>query len=164
MTPGRKYFDYSNALKANTGIQTVKQRPLVGVAVVVCRDDKFLLGKRKNSHGAGSWQFPGGHLELNESIEACAAREIFEETGITIKNLRLTTFTNDIFDKESKHYVTLFVAADHGSGEAQVREPEKCEEWGWFEPENLPSPLFLPIKNLFKRNITLQELVSKVRV
>lgn len=141
----------------------MKQRPLVGVAVVVCRDNKFLLGKRRSSHGAGCWQFPGGHLEFNESIEACAAREIFEETGITIKNMRLATFTNDIFENEDKHYVTLFVIGDHDAGEAEVKEPDKCEEWGWFKPDNLPSPLFLPIMNLFKRDITLQGLVSQVR-
>lgn len=140
--------------------ELVKNRPLIGVAVVVYRDDKFLLGKRKNSHGAGCWQFPGGHLEFNESIEACAAREIFEETGVTIKNVRFATFTNDIFENEHKHYVTLFVIGDHDSGEAEVKEPEKCEEWGWFYPEDLPSPLFLPILNLFKRGITLRDLVS----
>lgn len=141
----------------------MKQRPLVGVAVVVCKDHQFLLGKRKNSHGAGCWQFPGGHLEFNESIEACAAREILEETGITIKNLRLTTFTNDIFKQEHKHYVTLFVLADYDAGIVQVKEPDKCDEWGWFSPEDLPSPLFLPILNLFERNITLQRLSSDGR-
>lgn len=139
-----------------------KQRPLIGVAVMVCKDDKFLLGKRKNSHGAGCWQFPGGHLEFNETIEVCAAREIFEETGITIKNARLATFTNDIFEDERKHYVTLFVIGDYHSGEATVKEPEKCEEWRWFKPEDLPSPLFLPILNLFKRGISLRDLVSLV--
>ncbi len=141
----------------------MEQRPLVGVAVVVCKDRQFLLGKRKNSHGAGCWQFPGGHLEFNESIEACAAREIFEETGITIKNPRLTTFTNDIFEQEQKHYVTLFVVADYDAGIVQVKEPDKCDEWGWFSPEDLPSPLFLPILNLFERNITLPRLFSDGR-
>ena len=63
-------------------------RPLIGIAVIVVKDNRVLLGKRKNAHGAGSWAFPGGHLEFNEFIEACAVREVFEETGLKIKNLR----------------------------------------------------------------------------
>jgi 8-oxo-dGTP diphosphatase len=140
---------------------TVKSRPLVGVAVVVCKNDKFLLGKRKNSHGAGCWQFPGGHLEFDESLEDCARREVFEETGITIRNIRFGPFTNDLFKPEQKHYITLFVVADHESGEETVKEPDKCECWGWFAPDDLPQPLFLPIRNLFKRNITLTDLIDR---
>jgi 8-oxo-dGTP diphosphatase len=49
-------------------------RPLIGVAVIVIKDDKILLGKRKNSHGAGTWALPGGHLEFGESIKDCARR------------------------------------------------------------------------------------------
>ena len=65
----------------------MSKRPLIGVAVIVTKDDRVLLGKRKNSHGADTWAFPGGHLEFNESIADCAAREVFEETGL--KNLCL---------------------------------------------------------------------------
>jgi 8-oxo-dGTP diphosphatase len=61
-----------------------ENRPYIGVAVIVVREGRVLLGKRKNAHGAGTWQFPGGHLEYGESIESCARRELFEETGLTI--------------------------------------------------------------------------------
>jgi len=63
-------------------------RPAVGVAVIVMKNGKLLLGKRLNSQGSGTWAFPGGHLELKESIENCAKREVFEETGLFIKNLQ----------------------------------------------------------------------------
>jgi len=126
-------------------------RPKIGVGVCVIKDNKVLLGKRKKSHGQGSWHFPGGHLEFNEKVEDCARREVLEETGIKIKNLRLGPFTNDIFKEERKHYVTLFVIADYDSGEVKVLEPEKCEKWGWFKWDNLPQPLFLPIRNLLKK-------------
>lgn len=43
------------------------QRPGVGVGVIVVKEDKVLLLQRKNTHGEGSWCFPGGHLELNET-------------------------------------------------------------------------------------------------
>lgn len=127
-------------------------RPKVGIGVIVIKNNKVLLGKRKNAHGEGSWSFPGGHLEFNENIEDCAVRETFEESGLRIKNIRLGTFTNDIFEKEGKHYITLFILVDHDSGEPKVMEPEKCERWEWFEWDKLPQPLFLPIQNLLKQN------------
>jgi len=124
--------------------------PRVGVGVIVVKDKKVLLGKRKGSHGSHTWNFPGGHLDFNEDIFSCAKREAMEETGIRIKNLRLGPYTNDIFKKEAKHYITIFVVADYGSGEVRIMEPEKCEQWGWFNWNNLPQPRFLPLRNLLK--------------
>ncbi|GBC64144.1 hypothetical protein DENIS_5162 [Desulfonema ishimotonii] len=131
--------------------QPAGSRPLVGVGVMVFRDGKVLLGKRKNAHGAGAWQFPGGHLEFGESPEACARREVFEETGLRIRNVRTGPYTNDIFAADRKHYITLFVIAEYASGDVALREPDKCEEWGWFEWDHLPEPSFLPIRNLLRQ-------------
>ena len=124
--------------------------PRVGVAVILLKNNKVLLGKRKNAHGEGTWGFPGGHLEFNESIENCVVREVIEETGLKIKNIRIGTFTNDIFDKEGKHYITLFMLADYDSGKVTIMEPERMENWQWYSWDSLPKPLFLPIENLLK--------------
>ena len=132
-------------------------RPLIGVAVIVIKNGKILLGKRKNSHGDGTWAFPGGHLEFSESIKDCARREIFEETGIQIKNLRYGPYTNDIFEREDKHYVTLFVLADYAAGIPAVKEPHKCEEWQWHHWPPQVKPHFLPIVNLLKQDYQLPE-------
>mgnify|MGYP001817058282 CR=1 FL=1 len=132
-------------------------RPLIGVAVIVIKKDTVLLGKRRSSHGDGTWAFPGGHLEINESIKGCARREIFEETGIRIKNLRYGPYTNDIFEKEGKHYVTLYVLADFDSGVPTVKEPHKCEEWQWHRWPPEVKPTFLPIANLLKQNFKLPQ-------
>lgn len=59
-------------------------RPKVGVGVIVIKNNKVLLGKRKNSHGQGTWCFPGGHLEFNESWKNCAIRETKEETDVNV--------------------------------------------------------------------------------
>ena len=126
--------------------------PKVGVGVIVIKDGKVLLGKRKNVHGAGSWQFPGGHLEFNESLEDCTRREVFEEVGLKIKNIHQGSFTNDVFTNEKKHYITLFALSEFDSGELVNKEPEKAESWGWYEWDNLPRPLFSPIENLIKQN------------
>jgi 8-oxo-dGTP diphosphatase len=132
-----------------------RKRPYIGVAVIVVRQGQVLLGKRINSHGTGAWQFPGGHLEYGESIEACARRELMEETGLSIEALRQGPFTNDFFEDEEKHYVTLFVIADRTTGEPVAKEPDKCEQWDWFPWDRLPRPRFLPIVNLLKQNFTI---------
>lgn len=124
----------------------------VGVGVIIKKENKVLLGFRKSSHGKNTWSFPGGHLEFNEEIEDCARREVKEEVGINIKNLKRGPFTNDIFKKEGKHYITLYVISDYDNGDVKVMEPEKCEKWEWFPWEKLPYPLFLPVKNLKKTN------------
>ena len=126
--------------------------PKVGVGVIIIKDNKILFGQRKNAHGEDTWSVPGGHLEFNELIEECAKREVFEETGIEIKNLKMGPFTNDIFKEEEKHYITIYVIADYDSGEVEVKEPDRMIEWNWFSWNNLPKPLFKPIENLLKQN------------
>lgn len=128
----------------------MNERPKVGVGVVVIKDGLVLLGKRKNAHGEGSWCFPGGHLEYGETWEECARREALEEAGVTLKNVRFGTVTNDIFEKEGKHYITIEMVSDYADGEVRLMEPDKFEEWGWFEWNDLPKPLFTSIENQIK--------------
>ena len=127
------------------------ERPRVGIGVIVLKGNKVPLHKRRGSHGEGSWCLPGGHLEFNESFEDCATREVLEETGMKIKNIRLGTVTNDIFPKENKHYVTIYILADYDSGDLIIGEPEKCEKCDWFEWGKFPEPLFIPLENLLKQ-------------
>merc|ERR1712071_97068 len=89
---------------------------------------------RKGSHGAKTLALPGGHLEMNESWEECAKREVMEETGLEIHEMELVHVSNDIFWKEQKHYITLFIKAEciHDNAEAQNKEPHKCEGWESF--------------------------------
>jgi len=130
----------------------MKSHPKVGVGVILKKDGKVLIGKRRGSHGEGTWAFPGGHLEFGESLENCAVREILEETGLKIKNVRIATFTNDVFKNENKHYATLYVTAEVISGQPKIMELEKCEEWRWVEWGRFPHPLFVPLENLLKQN------------
>jgi 8-oxo-dGTP diphosphatase len=138
----------------HAGVAMTRQRPYIGIGVIIIRDGKILLGKRLNAHGAGSWCCPGGHLEYGESFEACARREVREETGLEITNIRKGTFTNDRFEDEARHYVTLFMRADSPQGTPVVREPEKCATWDWFSEQSLPRPLFLPLQNLFDSGVS----------
>lgn len=128
----------------------MQEFPKVGVGLLIFKDGKLLLGKRKSSHGDGKWQSGGGHLEFGEEFEEAVRRETREEIGIKLKNIKLLKVTNDIFPKDHKHYVTLFFTCEYASGEVQVMEPEKCDEWKWFEVDKLPSNLFLPYDKLIK--------------
>lgn len=109
----------------------------VGVGVMIFKDGKVLMSKRKGSHGAGEYSFPGGHLEYMESFEECAMRETKEETDIEIKNLRFL-FTANVKKYAPKHYVHIGMTAEWKSGEAKVMEPEKAEEWKWYSLDELP--------------------------
>lgn len=120
------------------------QRPRIGVGVFVWKDGNFLMGKRLGSHGANTWSIPGGHLEFGESWEECAKREVIEETGLHIKNVRFLAATNDIFPDDDKHYVTIWVASDWESGEPAITEPDKWIEQQWRTFQTLPMPLFEP--------------------
>jgi len=127
------------------------KRPGVGVSVIIEKDGKVLLGKRMrmNSHGVGTWCFPGGHIEFGEELEYTCKREVMEEANIKIKNLKFVGITNDFFKKEGKHYITIFFKADYVSGTPKPN-PE-LDPIGWFYPNKLPKPLFLCMKNYLNK-------------
>lgn len=108
------------------------------------------MGNRIGEHGKGTWSVPGGYLEFGETFEECAAREVLEETGVNIKNIRQYWAVNNVFGSEEKHSITVFMLADLSQGTAKTMEPDKFIEVGWFDFKNLPSPLFLPVSMLQK--------------
>jgi 8-oxo-dGTP diphosphatase len=121
-------------------------RPTIGVGVLVWREKQLLLGKRLADKQDICWQFPGGHLENNESVIECAIREVQEETSLKVKSLRHLGFTDNTFAIGQRPYITLLVSCDYQSGVAQTLEPYKCEQWRWFDYPTLPAPLFKPIR------------------
>ncbi len=130
----------------------MSQNPSItlGVGVIITNEkNEVLLGKRLNHSGNGNWAYPGGLVELGETLENCALRETLEETGLTVTNPRFVALTNDIYSDESKHGLTVFMQVDLPSGQTVInKEPHKCEQWEWFSKDQLSSPLFLPVKNL----------------
>lgn len=127
----------------------------IGVGVIVEKDGRVLLGKRMGSHGAGEWGLPGGHLDPGEEVEVCAVREVAEETGLAVSGISREGFSETIYPDKQRQYVTLFVKAETFSGEPQNCEPDKCEEWRWCDPENLPLPLFAPLQSFLEQGYTL---------
>ena len=129
------------------------RRPGVGVGVFIVKDGKVLFGHRLSKHGYGTWAPPGGKLEFGESWEDCARREVTEETGLEIANIRFLTTTNDVYQDEGVHFVTILVACDWVAGEPEVKEPEKCERWEWVAWDQLPSPLMLVMQHFLETGI-----------
>ena len=129
-------------------------RPKIGVGVLIVRDGKILLGKRKGAHGAGQWSVPGGHMEAGEEFDETCEREVEEETGmhLFLESVAPVYFTNDIFRAEDLHYVTLFFFAE-AAGEPKNMEPDRLDgEWEYFDLYHLPEPLFPPLSQLLAKD------------
>lgn len=113
------------------------------VGVMIFKDGKVLMGKRKGSHGSGEYSFPGGHVEFGESFEDCVKRETLEEANVKIQNIKFQCVSN-IFKHKDRQDILLSFLADWESGEVKIMEPNKCDGWGWYDLDNLPSPIFYP--------------------
>lgn len=139
-----------------------QNKPKVGIGVMIFKDNKILLSKRKSSHGEGEYAFPGGHLEYMESFSDCAIREIDEECGINVKNLKFQFLAN-VKKYNPKHYVHIGLIAEWESGEPIILEPLKSESWGWYSLDNLPDPLFETCKlaiDSYRNNITYYDSIE----
>ena len=123
-------------------------KPLVGVGVIIIKGGRLLLLKRQSVHGAGTWSTPGGHLEFRESPETCAIREVKEETGLSIGDVRFIAITHDDFTASGKHYITIWMQGRGISGEPTIKAPYEMSAVDWFALDALPEPLFLPLRNL----------------
>lgn len=132
----------------------MKERQWVKLVVYVLleRDGKILLGKRKNAFGEGHYSMPAGHIEEGETVFKCAKRELVEETGIStnefeFKCVRLLK-PYEINGVKADPYVAFLVMAKDWKGEPKTMEPEKNEGWQWHQLNKLPEPLFPPVEML----------------
>ena len=122
----------------------VAEKPRVGLGVIVENDSGLILvGKRIGSH-ASYWSIPGGHLELGESFEAGAKRELKEEFDIDIEKPKVIAVTNNLrtYKTEGLHYISVILWAKNFRGEPRIMEPDKCAEFTWCDPHELPQPHF----------------------
>jgi len=135
-----------------------KQRPRVGVGVMIFKDNKVLLGKRHDDaekassdlHGEGTWTMPGGKLDFHETLKDGARRELFEEIGVKINtdNLKIISVSDEIVP--DNHYVTIGFLCENFDGEPKVMEPEEITEWKWYNLDELPERVFPPSLKMIK--------------
>ena len=121
-------------------------RPLVGIGVIIENTKgEILVGKRKGSHSP-FYSIPGGHLEIGETFEEAAQKEVFEETGLKTKGLKVVSITNNLetYREEGVHHVSIILHSKEYIGIPKVIEKDKCEGWLWVSPKKLPQPHFEP--------------------
>ena len=133
----------------------------VGVSAIIMDGNKILLGHRsKNKKDTGgivgrdTWSLPGGKQEYDETIIECAIRETKEECNLDIVEPKIIYASDDI--APDRHFVTITTIASSYSGEVKVMEPDKEDEWKWFDINNLPDNLYPPSKQgivYYKENI-----------
>jgi 8-oxo-dGTP diphosphatase len=114
----------------------------VGVGALVLRGGKVLLGKRLGAHGEGFYAPPGGHIEGGESIAEAARREVMEECGLEITDIRLVSVGSYRWGQDS-YYVDVDIVCSACSGEPLNLEPDRCAGWDWYDLNNPPTPLFI---------------------
>jgi 8-oxo-dGTP diphosphatase len=113
--------------------------PRVAVGAIVFRDGRVLLVKRGRPPSQGQWAIPGGRVELGETLQAAAEREINEETGLTIR-ARDPAYTFDVILRDDAgrvrfHYVIVDLLADYLDGEP--RPGDDAREARWIAPQEL---------------------------
>ena len=121
----------------------------VGVGVIVVRRGKILIGRRNGKNGYNTWSMPGGHLDVGETPQCTAVREVLEETGLVVANPQFIGYTNDIFPEAQKHYLTLWMVAEYISGEPKVTSTHEMDSFVWanFSALLKNEQLFLPLVN-----------------
>jgi 8-oxo-dGTP diphosphatase len=117
------------------------------MGVLVMRGDRVLLGKRLGAHGAGYYAAPGGHVEWGETLADTARREVREESGLEIERIRLLSVGTYMWG-DDQHFVDVDVVCEAPHGAPQNLEPHRCEGWGWYRLDELPSPLFIVTENM----------------
>jgi ADP-ribose pyrophosphatase YjhB (NUDIX family) len=113
------------------------KHPLLGVSVVVERRGKVLLVKRGRAPLKGLWSFPGGLVEVGETLAEAAAREVREETGLTVTIGeaidRAEVIRRDEKGRIDRHYVLIVFAGRYRSG--RIAAADDAAAAGWFAAE-----------------------------
>ena len=107
--------------------------PRVAVGAIVFKDKQVLLVRRANPPSQDVWAIPGGNVQLGESLQQAAEREILEETGVRIQ-AGAPVFTFDYIDRDGAgrvkfHYVIVDMVAEYLSGEPQAGDDAADARW-----------------------------------
>jgi ADP-ribose pyrophosphatase YjhB (NUDIX family) len=115
--------------------RTYPTRPFVAASAAILRDGKVLVVRRARAPANGVFSLPGGVVETGETLHEAVAREVMEETGLTIEPVALAGYRETIVrDKEARverHFVILPFAARYIAGEPVLNE--ELSEWRWVD-------------------------------
>ena len=106
--------------------------PKVVVGVIPVRRGRILLLRRAIEPRHGFWTFPGGFMEIDESLEECAAREALEETGVTVR-------VGDVVGVYSRPHIGIVSIVFRGRAVRGKIDPgREALEAHWFDPADIP--------------------------
>jgi 8-oxo-dGTP diphosphatase len=115
------------------------QRPFLAVSAAIVRDGKILVVRRARAPAHGLYTLPGGVVEVGETLVEAVAREVLEETGMTVEPVALAGFreavARDAQDRVERHFVILCFAARWQAGEPVLNE--ELDEARWLDPAEL---------------------------
>ncbi len=104
-------------------------------------DIKVLLIERKNDPCKGEWAFPGGFMNIDETAEEAACRELEEETGLKVREVRqVGAFT--AVDRDPRERVVSIACYAELPAVVVVRGSDDAERARWFSLEDLPKLAF----------------------
>lgn len=123
----------------------MKRNVVVTLECFVKKGSKYLMLHRNPNKRImpDIWMAPGGHREFNEGLFACAHREIFEETGLQIKNLQIKATGNAFVKDIDQEFFFHMLVADYAGGELQTNESDGSFKW-LTKKEILNLPKLLP--------------------
>ncbi len=134
------------------------------VAAFVFNDEgKNIVQLRTGSHGAKTWCPPGGKIDFGETPVEAIKREVKEETDLVITDVKFIGFTNDIFENDGLHYITLWYATRVSDGTPKITEPEKCLAIEWHTIADMPQPLFLPTASILNDEVAMKKVKAYVQ-
>ncbi|MFE7398817.1 NUDIX hydrolase [Streptomyces sp. NPDC057557] len=120
-------------------------KPGISAAIIV-QGDRVLMVRRRVKEGELMWQFPAGAIEAGESAKDAAVRETEEETGLTVKAIRL--LGERVHPKTGR--LMSYTACEALSGEARVADDEELDAVAWVAhaeiSEYVPYGLFEPVQ------------------
>jgi 8-oxo-dGTP diphosphatase len=120
-------------------------RPAVTVDIVIATPGpkpRVLLIRRKNAPFAGCWALPGGFVEMEESLEAAARRELLEETGVQANALaQIHTFGDPGRDPRGRTISVVYLAVVDADG-IEPRAADDAAAVGWFSLARPPRLAF----------------------
>jgi ADP-ribose pyrophosphatase YjhB (NUDIX family) len=122
-----------------TDARAYPQRPFLAVSAAIVRDGKILVVRRARAPAHGLYTLPGGVVEVGETLMEAVAREVREETGMTVEPVALAGFreavARDGQDRVERHFVILCFAARWQAGEPVLNE--ELDEARWIDPAEL---------------------------